>query len=146
MCFHTSPGPISNQTFLKSGRFFRFFQGSKLYNYVNYPFIETVINGQMGVKNPLSSVKKYAIFKNIQVFDSQIDQIDLARELANVKATYALFSFQISFGILRPTALIRPNLELEKRIQFMHYTLVSTCYVTHKGNQGRQKSYNKDKV
>ena len=53
----------------------------------------------MGVKNPLSSVKKYAIFKNIQVFDSQIDQIDLARELANVKATYALFSFQISFSL-----------------------------------------------
>ena len=51
MCFHTSPRPISNQTFLKSGRFFRFLQESNLYNYVgssvNHLFIETVINGQI---------------------------------------------------------------------------------------------------
>ena len=109
----------------------------------NYTIVKIILLlRQYMERNPLSGVKKPP--ENIQVLDLQIDQTDLSGELANVKATHALFSFQISFGFVTDPALITaPTWIWRNKFSFANISLGLLRHLRR--IQGRRKAETKTK-
>ena len=121
-------GLFQTKLSLFSGRFFTFFQESKLYNCVDNP----PIDGLIGVRNPLPGVKKH-----LRIFKSWIGKCQ----------SHACFiQFPNQFRLCRRPGFDKgSNLDLEKRIQFV-LTLVSDCSVIYGGSKEEEKAETKTKI